>query len=109
MLIDEARGRIIAFVAITIKPLKYAPMRSWYQQQSEAAVSVRLHTVDSRSDDPWRELEIHLDADRLWWTHSGTCRGWSRVACRPIQTGWTEGSRRPIQRWIPLTKAPDPL
>lgn len=86
MFIDEVRGRIITFVVISIEPVKYIPMCSWYRPESATSITSRLRPIGS-----WVVHEFQLDGDLLSWTYGGANHAWRRVPANK-QPEWLEAS-----------------
>ena len=74
MSIDEARGRIITFVVISIDPVKHAPMRSWYRPESATSITARL-----QQNGTWRSHEFRFEDGKLVWTYGNGTHAWRRV------------------------------
>ncbi len=86
MFIDEIRGRIITFVVISIEPVKYISMRSWYNPESATSITSRLRPSES-----WVVHEFQLDGDLLSWKYGGANHVWRRVP-KNKQPEWLEAS-----------------
>ena len=75
MVIDSARRRIITFILSTTDPIRYAPMRSWFQQQEHGVIDASLKPRSG-----WRTHIYKEKEDTISWFYGDQWHPWTFIS-----------------------------